>query len=439
MNPTIDVLEKYGLITSERVKDHIYSLNSLNWNDLLEELNESLRVQGEVPINQESDLTPFNFVASSSIRGETGCSAETCRLSKTNMLGRYAGLFCDHVVLPVHLHRIESEPTDFDKRRFSTSLISLLELRPLIDVNIVKPVLGLNYCPRCNPNKLAADEIIVRVADKLLALNYQRFSVSKVRFRSKEDRLALEGPEEFIEHGAIYRRGPFPFPIKGLRYGRLPDSLARKTHYVEGVFHRIIKETVLQQIYGARFNAKYLTDLPGETTVLSVLKENDQLAAQTSTLCAQLAHRIPLLGEIPLETIVRIRKEDHDVFLSYRAAIQKIIKDHLAAGKGVGEVEARDLFSDILEPEIARLNLKAKSERGSLLKKSGAKFAATFAAVALGVHTGIVPTQMAAIVGAIGGFSALGNIAEALASLKSSSVRNDNLFFLLRLKQESGI
>ena len=93
MNPTLEVLEKYGLITPTLVKDFIYGLSVSAWNDFIEELNESLQVKSDVVIEREHDLTPFNFVASSSIPGETGCSEERCRLAKIVMLGGMQAYF----------------------------------------------------------------------------------------------------------------------------------------------------------------------------------------------------------------------------------------------------------------------------------------------------------------------------------------------------------
>jgi hypothetical protein len=431
MNKTIAVLENHGLVDPDRVLDMIATVSRGKWNALSSELKESLDESLDV-VQAEHDLTPFNFVASASLRGLGGCSSPKCRLKKTRMISRYAALFCDRVVLPVHLHPFdENEPIESVQDAFETTVLSLLELRPLIEANIINLVPELDFCPECQPNKFPSSAIIIKAAETLKARNYSQFALIKTTDRS----LKFTGPEDYIEHGEIYKRHP-PFDLDSLPDGPLPDEYLKQSRYVDRVFSRIVKDVVLQQVYGVRFNAKYLTDLPGEAEVLSALNENDQLAARTAALCARLSHRVPLMGEIPLEHIVKIRREDHTVFLNYRIALQKIIRDYLSGKQIVGDSEAKELFADILEPAIRKMEVHAKTERNAILKKSGAKLAATFAAIALGVHSGIVPDQLASIIASMGGFAALGNIAEALASLNASTVRNDNLFFLLRLKQE---
>ncbi|HET9283579.1 MAG TPA: hypothetical protein VFR24_16605 [Candidatus Angelobacter sp.] len=433
MNPTIEILERYGLITPDRIREYVNRLDLTGWNALQEQLKETLKSEPEV-IDPEPDLTPFNFMASSAIRGESGCSTEKCRLEKVNMLARFAGLFCDRVVVPIHFHELDKKPDYYDRRFFSTSLISLLELRPLVEHDIVRLVAGLDVCPVCTHHKLVTDDMLT-ASQRIMDHYYPEFSLSKIGSRGG-DRLLLTGPEEFIEHGSILPNPPYPFPIKGLRHGKLNHRFVQKSHYVDKIFNRVIRETILQQLYGAQFNAKYLTSLPGEALVLALLQEKDQLAEATSSLTAMLAHKIPLLSEVPIETIIRIRREDHEVFVNYRSAFQKILKDYVVTKKRIGEAEAKGLFTDILEPEIRKMNVKASTERKSILKKSTAKVVFTSAAVCFGVHTGIVPTQMAAIIAALGGFSVIGNLAESLAALNPASVRNENLYFLLRLKKE---
>jgi hypothetical protein len=219
MNPTIELLEKYQIITPEAVNDYVYGLQTTQWNDFQDELKETFRLDSEL-IDPEQDLGLFSFLASSSIRGESGCRTERCRLAKVNMIGRYAGLFCDRVVIPVHLHSADPDGlTYFQRRGFAVSLISLLELRPLIEAKIIRLVPGLDFCPQCHPERLQPDQEILNASEKLMNRHYSKFFITKVRMKSGEDKLVLKGPEEFIEHGEIVKAPPYPFPIKGLRYG----------------------------------------------------------------------------------------------------------------------------------------------------------------------------------------------------------------------------
>jgi hypothetical protein len=436
MNSTIDVLEKYGLVTEERARDFAATLTHATWNLVCHELRDSLVCDLDIfePI---VDLNPFNFLASASLRGDAGCAGLRCRMRKVNMIGRYAGLFCDKVILPIHLHGYDQDvPLEVVKRSFLGSVMTLIELRPLIEAGIIKPVGELDFCPLCHPERIPLSQPIIDAAEALKRNNFSEFSIEKVHAGGGQDGLLFRGPADYLEHGLVFKTRT-PFPLDDLPYGVLSTDLLKKSRYVDALFYQIVRDVVLQQIYGMRFNAKYLTDLAGEANVLAVLNEDDQMAARTAALCAQMSHRVPLLGEVPLEHIVKIRKEDHTAFLNYRIALQKIISQYVGDKAELTDNAARELFSDELEPKIREMEVLAATERRTTLAKSGAKVAATFAGVYMGVHAGIIPSEMATIVNALGGVKILADLAEAIATLNNSTVRNHNLFFLLRLKQES--
>lgn len=435
MNRTIDILENVGLIDIETVQEQLEKLPEDRVYALVNELEESIKP--ELDITQDGTTLPFNFVASASLRGDSGCSSLRCHKRKTQMVARYAGLFCDSVVLPLRVYPPHKDPDIKDHQRYLlTFVLSVLELRPLIESGIITLVPSkLDFCPFCHPEIVPAAPSIFEAAQQLETRHFSQFGLSKVT-RHGIVGLRLDGPEEYIEHGTTWY-----YPVKdaaGLPDGPLSEQELRKRGLVDAIFKQIANDVVLEEIYGVRFNARYLTDRPGEAELLSALNAQDQLAARTASLCANLAHRVPLLSEIPLERIVRIRREDYTAFENYRVTLQKIIKDYVATKHVIGDNEAKELYADILEPEILKMEVQAQSERNAALKKSAVKIGSTFLAVGLGVYGGLVPHQWAEIFKAVGGFALVKEVAETLASMPgTATVRNHNLFFLLRLKQEN--
>lgn len=54
-------------------------------------------------------LDPFTFVASSSMRGEGGCAAPSCRFRKLDLLNRFGALYATRIVLPIGIGSPEFE------------------------------------------------------------------------------------------------------------------------------------------------------------------------------------------------------------------------------------------------------------------------------------------------------------------------------------------
>lgn len=199
-------------------------------------------------------------------------------------------------------------------------------------------------------------------------------------------------------------------------------------------------DALLQTYFGRAFNARYVTDLPGEAQFFKLLNSSDALAMRTATLCAHLTHSIPLLQDVPLETVLKVRREEPEAFANYRAALTSIVKDHVAHGGRVGKSQAQEIYEDILRPKLLALQTQAKNFRRASLKKGLLKAAASSALVGIGIYTGILPSDISKLVTTIGGFNVARDLAEGFGAVGANpeEVRNHNLYFLLRLGQAGG-
>ena len=219
----------------------------------------------------------------------------------------------------------------------------------------------------------------------------------------------------------------------------LPRSLGACPFQNPDFFEEIGRDVTLQQFYGMRYDTKYLTDRPGEAEFLRSLNKEHEIAKQTATLCARLAHSIPLFADVPIEIVARIRRDDHEAFQQYRAALGDIVQKYVASGRAIGDAEANEIFLDELAPKLMQLERKARLERRAALKKSFLKTAITSAVVGLGIYGGILPSHLVELCKMVGGVKLASDVAETFSSVEkySTEVRNHNLFFLLRVKQDT--
>ena len=215
----------------------------------------------------------------------------------------------------------------------------------------------------------------------------------------------------------------------------------RKSHLVAEIFNELAKDVAIEQVLGLKYDAKYLTNLPGEALVLSRFSSQDEYFAHCrNVLCAELTHVVPLLDDLPIRTILRVRADEHDAFIQYRAALNKIVSDYIKQRKVVGRKEAKEIYSDILLPEVLKLSTEARAVRRSTIKRATMKTLIAAGVIGVGVFGGFLPAQLADVIKAVGGVGLARELGEAFSSIEKNptQIRNNNFYFLLRLSQEAG-
>jgi hypothetical protein len=195
----------------------------------------------------------------------------------------------------------------------------------------------------------------------------------------------------------------------------------------------------MQQYFTASNDAAYLTDLPGEARVLSLLNAREENEIRNALFAKHLLHSVPLLNEVPIDIVIKLRKEEPDAFLQYRAAIARIIREYAKEKTKLTERDAKNISRDILEPELARLRIQANTIRRAGIRKAAAKTIASFVAVGLGAYGGILPSDLSGLLTLTGGVGVLSQIGEAVGLIEKNpgEIRNQNLYFLLKLQNRA--
>lgn len=444
----IDTLENYGLVSGQAVERLTSDLPFKQIVKIRHDLQESLCSDTEVRRADEDDsLSPFNFIASASFRGDTGCGSWYCHTQKAEILARYAACFCDRVVVPIDFggHH-EGSSQKRERYELARGLLGVVEMRPVIDAGVVVPVASMfHYCPNCFPEKVPQVERIIQIRKHLIEALSDKFWMTYEQGRNRTPgRVRVHGPESYIEHGEVSfePRLPMAWLPKSHRTAksiRLTDAQMKESKQVDRIIGKIAMDVSAQQVYSTQFNAAYLTNISGEAQFLKLLQEDDHLAARTATVCAQLTHSIPLFTELPLDRVMKVRKEDREAFDSYRVTLSKIVKENIKTDKQLTQGQAQELYNDVLQPEVANLKQQAKNERKTALKESALSAGVTAGVIALGAYSGFLPTQLTALCTAVGGIKLVTDLAKSVAAIQKnpSKVRNSNLYFLLRLRQEA--
>ena len=451
MDKTIRLLEDHGIVTDEAVEKFAFGSPIKRIRTLAERMRDVLYTKSreEADLYEQNPVDAFNFVANRSLRGET-CSNWQCVRSKVEFLARYAALFADRLLVPFGLPAPEQiEDSHWARDEIAFHIRKTLLLRPVIEAGITRLVLPeFHFCTRCAKRAKTQVRMIEQEADALYRVHRKKFAASYTAVDGPHAGVgagfaSVKGPADFLEDGYIahlFRDAPVWAPThRGTGPVPLIGSKLRTSGLIKGVFYRIAWDVVFCQFYGIRFDAKYLTDLPGETEFMDRVSKADELVQRTAALAAQLTHSLPLFSSLSVPSILRIRREGHEPIVLYRAALAEIVRDHLAKRERISPRRAREIFFDILEPQLAKLKADAAARRRSTSRKAIAKVGIPAALVCLGVWGGFLPSALSALFKAVGGVSLAANMAEALASMERnpSELRSHNLYFLLRLTQEA--
>jgi hypothetical protein len=105
------------------------------------------------------------------------------------------------------------------------------------------------------------------------------------------------------------------------------------------MFTNIADNVTFYFAYGLKRRARFLSDMHGETDFLDWMTSDDEEMTSKTDLLRELQHTVPVLGELPIATILRIRKQEKDAFEAYRDAVTKMSSNVLTS-KNVSKKEA---------------------------------------------------------------------------------------------------
>jgi hypothetical protein len=195
----VEVLEGRGLIEAEQAISELKAWPTSKIEQLCADLFDFLDQRLSRSDRESAGMSPFNCLAGSSIRGDSGCSDLGCRAVKLDSLARYSAIYSDRTFLPVPLESPEySDNKEALRQGLVQTVTSVLELRPLIEKGIMRPVVPvMHYCDRHAQLAMGTYREGEQAIASLAAKNSNKF------------RFTYELLNEDPPIGALELRGPF--------------------------------------------------------------------------------------------------------------------------------------------------------------------------------------------------------------------------------------
>lgn len=407
----------------------------------------------------EPDRSGFTHTASLSLSGAPfPCSTQRCRISRVNQVAHFAALYSDRVYVSSLLSFYSEHPPgpevspDRVRSRMLDDLNVIAELAPLMASGHIVPVTPpTRTCPSCLARRIELDddteELLATVRDEL----YDRYlHETEIQARLEKDHVTLRvtGPTDLIEHGVILRRYR---NVESLNDSELMRELqsgnvislspAQRERVGTDALHvdEIMWNVVFELSVAHSLGTKYLTDHGLQIHLLDRVTRRDHIAATNSLLREHLTALVPYAHDLALDQLLKLRADEGDAFVLFRQALNKAVSEATSGEGPVDSAALKMIFSDVLEPEVARLGERVRRARETILRSTAREAVVWVGALSFGVLAGLLPANLAGAAATLGlGKTAADLSKQALSSADADqAIRGENLYFLWRLRELS--
>ena len=390
--------------------------------------------------------------------GAQPCASLSCRIRHVDQLVQFAAFYSDRVY--IHNFLSEHDPhsgysPSLEERRYTLldDLHVISHLRPLIEAGLIVPVTSTaEVCSQCIALEAFgadADKRFLRERKRLAQRFLEEMTIA-LNYCDGEWSLACQAPEELLEHGGAYLS--YDAPPEPL--DQMPQILRRaldgktvqlsrgvrlRLKHHEDLAGDILASVVFEMAVSKILRTSYLSETELPIKLLSAISGDRDLARRNSLIQKHLTSIVPFIGDPSPIAVVELRQREGESFLTYRQALNKAIDDVRAQRTNFKESDARAIYSDVVAPELARLDRAVRTARRGLLKDLGRSVGAWTGAITFGMYTGLLPAELVGAAKALGLTKILADYGQVAAQLMSPQdvIKNDDLYFLWRVRQMS--
>lgn len=401
-------------------------------------------------------LPTFKHFASLALGGSREeCSHLECRQKMLDALSRFAIMYSDKVFIKCLMtDSYNSDPAPIDDLRhdFYDDLQLLWLIKPLVESGEISfiPELGA-LCRNCLCEKYGVDleqqKRLDNINRKLANEFLEKTTLTIVQFEDETFGIEQRGPEPYLAHGfqgrTLYE---LPKPLerrpnilkKFLSDGQIAVSRTLQKEFGE---HKLMAESVIiNTLYGLiaanSYEAPLVTHNPLHISCLNEFSGDAKSVAKNNIAFEALTSHVPFLPDISLQNLLKLRSREKECFILYRAALNKAINEFKCSGSGFTKHNAKQLYGDVLAPELVRMDRKVKLATKDLRTKARRAVTGTVGAISFGICVGAINPIAGAIATGIGLRKLATDIEKVMATGDGEkAIANEGLYFLWKTKQ----
>lgn len=99
--------------------------------------------------------------------------------------------------------------------------------------------------------------------------------------------------------------------------------------------------------------------------------------------------RLPILSRLPIKEVISVRKHERDAFEKFQMALLKAIRERIDAGEDDSGTIAREIQTEVIQPELNDIARRLKMARSILGKKGAVSASSGIAIASAGLLSGV--------------------------------------------------
>lgn len=409
-----------------------------------------IKVWGLMPNDLFEKHSYYNFYANSTLAGAPyPCVALGCRLQNIANLSRFAALYADKILVPSMMDKYYENIERGEKiNRFNLieDIIIILELKPLVMAGIVGFFSSyVCLCSECLKKVVTREEELKIRLDEISGAICEE-TRKNIQCKLQRDSegiayLAITGAETlgFHEQTDILLRQENKKIKKLLKKSKevvITTEMLTKMGIIDFLFEPLIQDIFRVQLNTYFSEGSYLTNRPYDATLISRIQNmglHEDTIEHTRMIENSLFHKVPVIGDVAIEKIVKLRQTDGVAFDGYRSKMNAILDTFDTLDRKA----IKDIQRDIIIPELDMMEQVIHRNRQALLKSVAQEVLVWGGSIGFGVFSGMIPIDYGSLIGIIGGASAISGVADKIrTSLSEEEIKSNSFYFLYKLQKE---
>lgn len=428
MHILFEYFDNIGMI--EKNLSKILKWDNHRLNTLIEEIKEL-----HIDSKPESESF-FRFVGNEQFSaGRIPCSQLACRLKQATDTGIFSILYSDVTFIqnPFSIYSFGKEWNTRKKQSLIEDLIIIFYLKPLINYGVIQFCNGeLMLCTECRKN------LINQFLEENQILEKSIFNNSKFIIEKKEGLkpyLHIKSNDDVFGHNDYLIIGKTKTLESLLKKNAKSHNLTRDEMFKIKILKEIIEERIIDIILQNRnaeyYNSNYINSSNFSKNIISVLNP-PEYNDRNNQIYDNFTHSVPAILNADFEGLIKFRENEFEPFLVYRDELKSLIKQ-----KG-NEINNNwdELFQDIIQPEINKMNLVVKNSKSVFKKKGTADIVIGAGLISFGLFSGLVRNDSTELLNVFGACEFIKGVIENLSAARSSplDIKNNKFYFIWKLQ-----
>jgi len=183
----------------------------------------------------------------------------------------------------------------------------------------------------------------------------------------------------------------------------------------------------------------FLTDNPLDISFLKAVASRPEIDSRNEIAFKHLTSLVPFVADMRIPDLLKLRKREEEAFLNYRKALNEAIAEFRSLSSDFTEKEARQIYSDVIQPRLAALDKRVKVAKKDLLKKSIRSVIAVAGVISFGLYSGFISGETAELIKTLGLAKIAVDVVEKAIPIgeATSAAKTDDLYFLWKAQKLS--